>query len=354
MGWKETIKAWAVPVLAVVLVVFLAYSGAQQLGWIHGPALSLTGGNVQQPAPASLNAGGASADSVLACKQGGAQPVAQEVAYYLDPNNNNKLTQVATTFALYNAGNPTPLASNTTSASAVITSPTGSLSCGASIREIAGDGSTYYYAETPDFTVDQAVVGLSANKGISVIPTGASTVYVKDSLTNYASTVTFNWTAAGHSSGGTSTSDLMLKVQSPSAPNMMGDLGHAVCFRFNSGNFTSIMANGGKQVSIAHIKPTSTLDTIQCWEFGPIDPKAQQPFQEYSLTVKAGASGPTSGALIDVFDVDKTNELYNGYLVPTENSAAGVLSNGYDTINNPNTGTGRADVNTNSAITVTT
>jgi len=344
----------AVPALSAWLVVILLGTGVWYGAWKMGftgitpPFLSVVGGEGYQVAAAPSTSG---VSQLPNC--GNQFPIAQMIAYYNDPSNNNLYTQVATTDALYQAGSPTPADSLTTNTSGVVTSTSGALSCGTSYREIAGDGggSAYYYTRTADFVVDNSVVPApDSGKGLKVIPSDAAILYVKDTTTNWAATNTFNWTAAGKGNGSTSSGDLMIKVQSPTSPAMFGDLGYAVCFRFDSTNLSSVKVIGGNAVSISHVKATAGLDTIQCSEMPPMKLGG---YDELSLQLKGATAGPANGTLVDVYLVDKTNELYNGYLIPDENAKAGVSGNGYDQINDPNTGLGIADVNTNSAFTIT-
>lgn len=336
MSKKLETYALVFVLLAAVYVGYSLYTGQQQ------SALA------EQTPPS-----GSGSNQLPNC--GDQMPVAQLVTYYLDPNNNNAYTQVSTTALVYIGGQPTPANSSTTSATVLVSTLSGNLVCGATYREIAGDaGTTYYYAKTADFKVDNSVMGPANNgKGIAVVPSGAAVLYIKNSTSNYASTSTINWSAAGKTNGSTDDTDFILKVQGPSAPNQFGDLGYAVCFRYNSGNFTDIKALGGTIVNVAHYKATASLDTIRCVEFPALAPGT---YAEHSISLKAATTGPsyttTVNTTVDISVVDKTNELYNGWLIPSENTAAGVVSNGYDLINNPNTGTGRADVSTTSLITV--
>ncbi len=318
------------------------------LGLTHISLSAVSGGGAGPQVPPSSGAGGGQLPNC-----GNQLPIAQMVTYYNDPNNNNQYTKVATQGLVYIAGSPTGLANVTTSTGTTAnTTPSAALSCGSKVREIAGDaGVTYYWASTTDFVVDNSVLyPPNGGLGLKMIPSGASTVYVKSATSLYASTLTFNWTAAGQGNGTTDSSDIMVKVQAPASPNVFGDLGDALCFRYSSANFTLVSAIGGTAVSMAHVKATATLDTVSCYEFPTL---ALGGYREVTLNLKGASAGPSNGTTIDMYDVDKTNELYNGYLVPNENAKAGVTSNGYDLINTPNTGTGRADVNTNSFITIT-
>lgn len=307
---------------------------------------------VQQP-PTT----GSGSNQIPQC--GNQLPVAQLVAYYNDPNNNNLYTKVATTASVYIAGQPTALSTVTTSTSGINQTTSGQLSCGSSVREIAGDsGVTYYNVQTPDFQINNAVMyPANGGLGLAVIPGGNATVYFQTPTSLFGSTIAYNWTADGKGLAGVSDGSVQIKVQAPSAPARFGDLGYAVCYRFNSANFTTVRANGGTQVSISHVKATSSLDTVQCWEFPSLP--GGQTFQT-GMYLKGAAAGPTDGALIDVVLVSKTNQIYNGYLIPQENSAAmasGAItqpSNGYDQINDPNAAIGRSDITISSAINVTT
>lgn len=286
-------------------------------------------------------------------------PVAQLVAYYNDPNNNNLYTKVATPASVYIAGQPTALATVTTSTSAINTTRSGDLSCGSTVREIAGDsGLNYYNVETSDFQINNAVMyPANGGLGLQVIPGGNDTVYFQTPTSLFGSTIAYNWTADGKAVAGVSDGSLQVKIQAPSAPARFGDLGYAVCYRFSSANFTTVRANGGTQVSISHVKATASLDTVQCWEFPSLP--GGQVFQT-GMYLKGAAAGPTNGTVIDVILVAKTNQIYNGYLIPQENTAAlasGAItqpSNGYDKINDPNTAIGRPDITVSSAITVNT
>lgn len=341
MGKQEAKALWAGVGLFTVLVV----AGLLYMTGYISPQTAYQGA---QAAPGST----IQTNQLPDCGEG--EPVAQFATYYYDPNNNNLYTQVATTAYAYVAGSPLPATTVTTSATVMNTSTKGELSCGITYREIAGDGggTTYYYARTADFMVDNAVMPLAGadHKGIEVIPSGAAVARVKASTTNYNTTMTYNWTSAGFDNSSTNSQDLYMQFQPPASPSMFGDLGYAVCFRYNSANFTNVRITGATSVNIAHVKATAALDTVQCSELPAHEAGISE---EWPLYVKAASTGPSTGTTIDVVLVDKTNELFNGYLVPDENSVAGVLSNGYDTVNDPNTGTGRADVTTTSAFTVT-
>ncbi len=348
MTFKQGAVPFAASWIGVVFVAMVAWQLAYMAGITKTGALAVAGvgaGYQAQEAPVS----GAS-NQLPDC--GSQKPTAQMLTYYYDPNNNNQYTLVSTNSYVYMAGSPTALSTVVTSASGVNQTTAGELSCGSTVREIAGTGNAYYYARTSDFVVDNAVVPApNGGKGLEVIPSGAVTLYVKDPTTNYNGSITeYNWTSAGFGAGGTNSGNLMVKVQSPTTPAMFGDLGFALCFRYNSYNFTSVSAIGGSSVGIQHVKATSALDTVSCYSFAPL---ALGENREIALYLKGTSTGPTvAGTTIDVIAVDKTNELYNGYLIPDENAKAGVSGNGYDLINTPNTGTGRADVTTTSALVI--
>ncbi len=344
---KNTVNT-AIVLVAVVLVFGVSLYAYNTLvgGTAAQAAIGQTAPANQLPASSGSSGGFNQAPTC-----GNQKPVAQLSAYYLDPTNNNQYTGVATTVRVCQAGVPNCITSVTSSASTVVNTAEGNISCGVTYREIAGDGggTTYYYASTSDFVVANSVVPApNDGKGIITVPSGAATMLVKSPTANYAATLSYNWTATNGQTNTTTDTSVYLRVQAPSAPSQFGDLGYAVCFRYSSANFTSAKILGGTQVAIAHVKPTTTLDTIQCSELPAL---AGGKYVEINAALKGATSGPSNATTMDVILVDKTNELYNGYLIPDENSKAGVASNGYDTVNDPNTGTGRADVTTSSAIT---
>lgn len=337
--------SWAiVGIFLVVLVVggVYVYNG----GSFSGIKQSTTDSTKNNNVPIDQTAG-------TQCNIGGQNPVWRAGAYVLDPLNNNQLSYRATDAYIAVGGLSAPATNFTTLTTGPTNSPSDQLTCGATYRQIVGNGNTVYYSKSADTKIQTTVVPApNGGQGLAVVPSGASVVTISNNTgAVFSNAVAFNWSASGYGAGGTSQSDISVKTKSPAAPASFGNLAHALCFIYDSANLTSVKAYGGKQVSIFHVKPVGSLNTVGCFEFPVVPNLGSQPFEVYGLEIKA-ASGVLPNTTITIVDVDKTDEKYNNWLVPTENAQAGVNANGYDLVNDPNTGTGSADVTVTGAITI--
>ena len=339
---NQTTAMWIMAFAIIVLAGGVMY-------WMYGGAGTSQSGMFAQ----TVKTGGSGTTSNC----NGQNPVAQLLTYYTDTNTNNKYTQVSTNAYICMPGVPNCPVQDTTNATAIETTAEGDLSCGQTYREIAGDGGThYYYAKSEDFKADVGVIPpVNSGKGLELLPSGSATLYEGNVGTLPGVGVEENWTSAGKGAGDTD-SNVYLRIQSPSKPAVFGDLGYAVCFRFNSGNFSKVYPSSYKSaVAIGHVQPTTGKTAIQCYDMGKL---ASGETKQVTVNMKA-VSGVTPGDVnvskattIDVILVDKTTMMYNGYLVPLENSKAGVTANGYDDVDNPNSDIGVADVTQTNAITV--
>ena len=345
MGSRNRIMANQTTAMWIVaFAILIGVAGG--IYWMYGGAGTSQSGMFAQ----TVKTGGS---GTVTSNCNGQNPVAQLLTYYTDTNTNNKYTQVSTNAYICMPGVPNCPVQDTTNATAIETTTEGDLSCGQTYREIAGDGGVhYYYAKSEDFKADVGVIPpVNSGKGLELLPSGSATLYTGNVGTLPTSSgVVENWTSAGKGAGDTD-SNVYIRVQSPSKPDVFGDLGYAVCFRFNSGNFSKVYPSSYKSaVAIGHVQPVEGKTAIQCYEMGKL---ASGETKEITVNMKA-ISGvtPTNGTTVDVILVDKTNEMYNGYLVPLENDKAGVNANGYDDVDNPNSDVGVADVVGSSAITV--
>ena len=278
------------------------------------------------------------------------QPTISLAAWYNDTSNNNNITQVATTSYVCVPGSQNCFTYGTPS-SGFNTTTAGQLTCQGNYNVIAGDGgATYYYGTTGAFTLNQNALVAGTGNGIQVIKAGLATAKVKNLLgTNtYSTTTSVNWTSGGYGDGG-ETTDVVSLIQSPSRPSVYGDLGFAICTRYNSSQYNKVQPvppSGGSALDvtgqITHVKSTAAHDTVKCYEMGQLVSGTNS---EVTLDIKAmGGQGAAqlNGSSIDMILVDKTTTRFGGQLVPA-----------YETVDGFATDIGQADVVLNSAVTVT-
>ena len=365
----EKIAIVGVGLFAVLVVAGLYWMFA---GPGSGNQAALTnqqiGAGSQQPAGPN---GQASATQLAQCNSNG-KPNLQVKTFYYDPNNNNAYTQVATSAQIYNLGGPSPLVTLTTTAANVTTTADGTVSCGSTVKEIAGDGgTTYYYADSGPLVVPNTVVYPANNgAGIQLIPSGTALLAVGSSgaLTNNpASTLTYNWTAAGNANGSID-QNIYVQLQGPNPPAMFGDLGVALCIRYNQANFSQVNVVGATPVAVSHVTGSGALPSVSCFALPPLPTLVSTGprYVNYNLQFKGATLGPENGTTVDLILVDKTNQIYNSFLVPSESAQAQAAAaanqmantnnaclsaNGYDNCNSPNSGIGVADLTRTGAIT---
>jgi hypothetical protein len=311
--------------------------------WTFG-GLSMGGGG---------GGGGGTNEQIGADCSPGIDPVAIFSAYWVDPTANNKDTQVATTWNIIKEGDTSAFSSGTTGTSGKNITTKGLLSCGDRLFGVMGDGgaTTYYYAASDVATVSKSTVSLGGAKGIEVVKSGAATVYFNNRTTTGAAAVNISnsstiWGAAG----GGSDSSIKMTIYKPTGGKYFGDLGYAICFIYNSGNFSAITPGGYVgQVSVAHVKATSTLDTVACYDMGTselLGPNGGSKDVSITMQAKSGvvpSAGTGIATSVDVKIVDKTNDLFNGALVPGFDKADGTQSD-----------IGYADVSKTTAISIGT
>lgn len=273
---------------------------------------------------------------VGSCASEGVRPVISATAYDVDPTQNNKQTQVATTVLFAKADSSMIYNSTTGSATA---STDVSVPCGDRVSVLVGDGggTTYYYnGETFDAT------GVSHSFNIEVKRSGAATMaFHNETHTGWASTITYANTSV--SDGDT---DLEFRLSPPQgAGEMFGDKGYAMCVKWNSLNFTKVYPMTGSAVTIAHISGTSTLDKVACYEMPGVLASGSSPYEGRFYLDTTGTNPMQNETTIDVVLVDKTSGLFNG-----------LIYSGYDTSapggDAQATDLGRTDVTQAAAITI--
>jgi hypothetical protein len=150
-----------------------------------------------------------------------------------------------------------------------------------------------------------------------------------------------NWTLTGAGAGGES-QNVIVRITSPSKPAVFGDLGYALCTKYNSNNFTKVEpanSNGLVTQPLTHVKATATLDTVNCYDMGKLVSGA---VVEVPLYIKAKTSVfPSNATTIGVTLVDYTSVLFNGQLVPS-----------YELRDGTGTDVGMADVTQAAAVTL--
>lgn len=305
------------PIVAVLLLGIVALAA----GWIQLPVAAV---------------GGVADQTGVDCA-GGNQPIAYATAMFTDPTQNNKQSQVATTITFAKTGTPT-IYNSTTSSTTIQT--TTSVPCGQALAVIAGDGgSTYYFNAKDAGLVTRTSIDAT---GIEVVKSGAATIVFENSSgSGWASTIT--------ESGGEIAdpdADLQYWAKVPTtAGAYFGDKGWAMCFRYDSANFTQIRpTNYAAQVSIPHIKASTTLNSVSCWEMNGLLKSGGSDLKGNIYMDRAAAlTGGNSS--ISVVLVDKTSMLFNG-----------ALFVGYDTgiTDGLNTDAGRADVTVTNAVIIGT
>lgn len=336
------------PILTVLVLGFLGIAGFVVL--MNGQGSSPGAGQIVV-GPGSAPTQGTSGmpgQQIISCAN--QQPTISLAAWYNDTSNNNNITQVATTSYVCVPGSQncftygTPISGfNTTTA--------GQLTCQGNYNVIAGDGGvTYYYGTTGAFQLNSNALVAGSGNGIQVIKAGLASAKVKNLLgTNvYSTTTSLNWTSGGYGAGG-ETTDIVSLIQSPSRPSMYGDLGFAICGRYNSSQYNKVQPvplTGGSPPDvtgqITHVKPTAAHDTVKCYEMGVLVSGTNS---EVTLDIKAMGgqdAAQLNGSSIDLILVDKTTTRFGGQLVPA-----------YETVDGFATDIGQADVVLNSAVTVT-
>lgn len=307
-----------------LLLIVLILAGV----WYFG-----MGGQQQLSAAGQMQA---AVQSGAACEGLATQPIVYATADWIDPTQNNKETQVATTVIFAKPGSP--VVYNVTTSSATTQSTT-AVPCGMPLAVVAGDGggTTYYYNGVSTPAVDRISIDAT---GILVKKSGAASLYVHNATsTGWATTTNLVNTSM-------TDPDTVIKVQvkvPTTAGAYFGDAGWALCVKYNSLNFTRIYPQPyTSSVSIPSVKGTATLDTVACYEMP-------------GMLVSAGADwegtlylDPTSGnhlntTTVGITLVDKTAMLFNGNLIV-----------GYDTslTDGQNTDAGRANVATATALTI--
>ncbi len=285
----------------------------------------------------TLAAGGTVDQQVIgSCAETGTNPAVYATAYWVDPTQNNKKTQVATT--MLTAKQDSSLLYNSTTGSAtaatIVTVP-----CGTKVAELAGDGggTTYYYNGA---MFDAS--GVSHSFDIEVKKSGAASMTVhNDTATGWASTILL-----GNNSI-TDPDSIDLRVEPPvTAGQYFGDIGWAFCVKYNSLNFTNVypQPNSGL-VSIAHVGATSTRDTVKCYDMPGLLVAGGAPYVGTLVFDKVSSAFMNATVGMDATIVDKTSGLFNG-----------KIYTGYDTSapggDGQNTDLGRADVSTTSLMNI--
>jgi hypothetical protein len=296
-------------VLVAAILIYMAFGGAQ--------------GN--------LSLAGVSGTASGSCASAGEKPTITSTLYTVDPSQNNKQTLVATTLVLAKPDSSQVYNTTTTSTTKAQDS---TVPCGARVSLIGGDaGSTYYYnGVTFDAT------GISHEYNLQVVPSGAASFVLQNSTSgNWGSTVTESGGAISDPSA-----NIQIKVKPPTtAGSVFGDKGWAMCFVYDSANFTQVRPTNYKSaVTIPHVTASTTLNSVSCWEMnGVLTSNGGDVVTNLYLDRAAALTGGNSSITIKL--VDKTSMLFNGNLV-----------DGFDTsvTDGLNTDAGRADVSTSSAV----
>ncbi len=270
-----------------------------------------------------------------ACAGLSVQPSAYATAYFIDPTTNNQKTQVASTMIFAKPG--TSVVYNSTTGSASMATTT-SVPCGTPLAIVAGDGggTTYYYNAAMFSAVDK----VSVFADLEVQKSGAASINVHNATsTGWGTTTSLVNTSMTDPD---TTIDVQVKVPT-TAGARFGDLGWALCVKYNSLNFTKIYPQPSvSSVNIPHVKGTTTLDTVACYEMPGLLISAGSDW-EGSLYIDPASGNHLNATTIGITVVDKTNMLFNG-----------GLTAGYDTgvTDGQNTDAGRADVSTATAVTI--
>lgn len=291
-------------------------------GWWQIPTLAAAAGITQQQIGE-------------ACAGLSVQPSAYATAYFIDPTTNNQKTQVPTTMIFAKPG--TSVVYNATTGSATQATIT-SVPCGTPLAIVAGDGggTTYYYNAAMFSAVDK----VSVFADLEVQKSGAASIY----LHNATSTGWGTSTMLNNASMTDPDTTVKVQVKVPTtAGARFGDLGWALCVKYNSLNFTKIYPQPStSSVNIPHVKGTANLDTVACYEMPGMLVSAGADW-EGTLYLDPASGNHLNATTIGLTVVDKTNMLFNGQLVQ-----------GYDTsvTNGQNTDAGIADVSTATAVTI--
>ena len=337
-----------------VMMIFMVIIGIGVLGGLGALAwVLLSGGGI---GAGQIVVGGGSVPS-----QGTSTPAGQQVlscanqptyinlaAWYNDTSNNDNITQVSTTAYVCTPGAQNCLTYTTPTAGFNQTAA-GAIACQGYYNVIAGDGgTTYYYGTSGSFQMVQNSIVAGNGNGIEVTKAGLATAKIKNLLgTNtYSTTASLNWTSGGYGTAG-ETTDVVSLIQSPSRPSEYGDMGFAICTRYNSTLYNKVEPvppSGGSatSVTIDHVKSTSTKDRVTCFAMGQL---VSGTSSEIALDIKAmGGQGASqlNGSSIDLILVDKTTTRFNG-----------ELQAAYETVDGLDLDIGQADVTLLSAVTVT-
>ena len=301
------------PALLIALLLVIAVAA----GWIKIPQMAAGAGVNQQ--------------IVGSCADKGVNPIVYTTAYWVDPTQNNKQTQIATTVTLAKQGTSQIYNQSTSSATASLAT---AVPCGDKVGDIVGDGggTTYYYNG-----VMFDAVGISHSNTIEVKKSGAATIQVhNDTAVGWASTILL-----GNNSIVTPDQSIAIRVMPPSgAGQYFGDLGWAMCLKYPALNFTNVYPNPNNGLtSIAHVSGTTTRDTVRCYDMPGILVSGGAPYYGTLYLQKVASAFNNATVGVDVQLVDKTSGLFNGVLYTGfDSSASGGDGQATDL--------GRADVST--------
>ncbi len=294
MNAGRKMKIGAIEAIVILLVLgFLT-------GYIKMPTLA-AGAGVDQQVTGS-------------CANAGINPTVYTTAFWVDPTQNNKQTQIATTVTLAKQGTSQIYNQSTSSATAALAT---AVPCGDKVADIAGDGGgTTYYYNGAAFDA----LGVSHSNTIEVKKSGAATIAVhNDTATGWASTILL-----GNDSITDPDSSIAVRVMPPSgAGQYFGDLGWAMCVKYPALNFTNVypQPNNGL-ASIAHVSGTTTRDTVRCYDMPGILVAGGSPYYGTLYLDKVSSRFGNATIGVDVTLVDKTSGLFNGMLYTGFDSSA--------------------------------
>ena len=308
-------------------VVALVLVGALMLFYALGGAngqVSLIPGQVNQ-------------QTIGSCANQGVRPVISAAAYWVDPTQNNKKAQVATTMLF--AKQDSSQIYNSTTGSATSSTDV-SVPCGDKVTVLAGEGGgTTYYYNGAAFDA----VGVSHSFDVEVKRSGAATITVhNDTATGWASTILL-----GNNSITDPDSTIAIRVMPPtSAGAYFGDLGWAMCVKYASLNFTNVypQPNSG-QVSTAHVGGSAAHDAVRCYDMPGTLVAGGAPYVGTLYLDKISSAFQNATIGLDVTLVDKTSGIFNGKVYSGyDTSAAGGDGQATDL--------GRADVTTSNLLNI--